>query len=597
MKRITAFVIITALILGAAACPVQAAASASDVPAGAVDYSTQLGDGRTIVIEPGEAYILGEDRVYTNLRIECKEGADLTIENLDINDSEYGRACPISFTGENNRLYYREWNSLTAGDYEAGIRVEGGTELTIQGDGYLRAEGGYGGAGVGGSANEYKTEKEALEYNVDCGRIVITGGDIAAYGGGDAAGIGGGLGGDGGVIEITGGGVYASANHTAAAIGCGGGFYRCSETEENQADEEASIYDGMNFIAKGGAGEISITGGCVTAAQDRESFFYPISIGCGVGGGSGGSVKIAGDADVLLEFGHISEGMDVTIDEDVIVYIRESGEGWSRKDEGYFKAAGENGFRKAIVRIDDPQKFFSTRNGFDELEPLCIIDRRWARRVIPYISENNVIEAYMPEGTYSIECPGYYDINEPIKCTREFEVKGDIDVTLQFYSVAVNVAFTCRYMDARGVYNMARSDSYDNADQRDFDLAIEEGNTAHLWATTPYSDVQFYINGEVCGDVTETAGGGLRLDTAVKVKPGYGIIEFKAVAGDGVTEEVYRIYTRCPMPVWYTGWFWAAAGAAAVLLAAAFAAKKLRKRKNTAGAGGIPGGLVEGGIR
>ncbi|GHU67367.1 hypothetical protein FACS189413_02000 [Bacteroidia bacterium] len=125
-------------------------------------------------------------------------------------------------------------NTLTASGLCAGIQVQTGNTLTIEGPGTLSATGGssssntvYGGSGIGGRSE-----------NIG-GTITINGGTITAKGGNNSSGIGGGYSHNGGITTITGGTVNASGSGGGAGIG--GGYY-------------------------GQGGNITITGGTVTAS-------------------------------------------------------------------------------------------------------------------------------------------------------------------------------------------------------------------------------------------------------------------------------------------------------------------------------------------
>ena len=132
-----------------------------------------------------------------------------------------------------------------------------GGKLTIgseSGEGKLTANGGHGGAGIGGG------------YEGSGSDITITGGEITANGGGEAAGIGGGVLGSGSDITITGGEVTANGGWCGAGIGGG---------------------------PRGNGSDITISGGKVIANGGL--------CGAGIGGGykgSGSDVTISKDSRV-----------------------------------------------------------------------------------------------------------------------------------------------------------------------------------------------------------------------------------------------------------------------------------------------------------
>lgn len=143
-------------------------------------------------------------------------------------------------------------NALTGAYNSAGLEVHGG--LVISGSGELTANGGYGGAGIGGGNGS------------DGSNITINSGTVTAIGGDGAAGIGGGRrandrGGNGRNITITGGKVTAvggvpnsAGNPGGAGIGGGKGG------------------NGTNITISGGT--VEVTGGGYAA---------------GIGGGDSGS--------------------------------------------------------------------------------------------------------------------------------------------------------------------------------------------------------------------------------------------------------------------------------------------------------------------
>ena len=109
-----------------------------------------------------------------------------------------------------------------------GIYVPVGNTLTICGTGTLDADGRsdkdhYGAAGIGGG---FKTVDGGRYASIDCGNIVIAGGNVTAWGGLSAAGIGSGFNGACGSITICGGTVVAYGggycDSQPCAIGAGG---------------------------------------------------------------------------------------------------------------------------------------------------------------------------------------------------------------------------------------------------------------------------------------------------------------------------------------------------------------------------------------
>ena len=137
-------------------------------------------------------------------------------------------------------------NELKSGSCNAGLEKNGhesSGKLTIKDDndtkGSLTAEGGDGGAGIGGG------------YESGAGNIEITGGTVEAVGGEGAAGIGGGVYGPGRDIEISGGKVSATGGNAnknlessrpgAAGIGDGAGTGK-GEIDSDAPSNPNNIY-------------------------------------------------------------------------------------------------------------------------------------------------------------------------------------------------------------------------------------------------------------------------------------------------------------------------------------------------------------------
>ena len=172
-------------------------------------------------------------------------------------------------------------NELKSGSNNAGLeknKQESKGTLTIKDDkgkdGSLTAEGGEGGAGIGGG------------YESGAGNIEITGGTVEAVGGEGAAGIGGGVYGTGHDIEISGGKVSAtggdadkkleSSRPGAAGIGDGAG------TGKGEIDPDAS--SNPNHIYISGDAEVEAKAGASTGGKTA-------AIGGGiVGGGDVGEI-------------------------------------------------------------------------------------------------------------------------------------------------------------------------------------------------------------------------------------------------------------------------------------------------------------------
>ena len=143
------------------------------------------------------------------IKAEKDTTANVTIKDTNIST---GNAA-IKTEGKGNvNLNVEGINTVSSGDKHAGVEKANDGNLTIgseSGEGELTANGGHGGAGIGGG------------YEGSGSDITITGGEITANGGGEAAGIGGGVLGSGSDITITGGEVTANGGGCGAGIGGG----------------------------------------------------------------------------------------------------------------------------------------------------------------------------------------------------------------------------------------------------------------------------------------------------------------------------------------------------------------------------------------
>ena len=226
---------------------------------------------------------------------------NLTLKDVKIdvsNDYDFndGKAA-LSVQGDGNVTIELDGkNELKSGYGRAGLEknTSKGT-LTLKDDkepGSLKAEGGVGAAGIGGSENN------------GTNNITISGGTVKAIGGPQSAGIGGGNGGGGDHITITGGTVTAEGGPGGAGIGSGG---------EGDGDGGSHItITGGTVNAIGGywgagigggdlksGNDITITGGTVTAEGG--------TCGAGIGGGGwssgSGNITVSGAAQVTAVAG------------------------------------------------------------------------------------------------------------------------------------------------------------------------------------------------------------------------------------------------------------------------------------------------------
>ncbi len=250
-----------------------------------VEFNSMTRETGTVTVFDG-AVLTGTGGADTHILI--ADGATVTLSNATITaistDSSHkwagltclGDATIVLADGTANAVKGGGMGDGYTGT--PGIYVPVGKTLTIRGTGSLVADGrednGYFGylglaAGIGGGFEGH----EGSHYEgIDCGNIVIAGGNISARGGFKAAGIGGGYQGKCGSITICGGTVAAYGGRGACAIG---------------ASSESAV-----FASSGaGCGDIAITEGVdlVTAVRGEDA---PDYIGRSYNGSTCGTVTI-----------------------------------------------------------------------------------------------------------------------------------------------------------------------------------------------------------------------------------------------------------------------------------------------------------------
>ncbi len=316
MKKISALLLtfILTLFFTLSFFPATAFAADATIDTGGIYDISSFDDGAAVTINGGLSVTLTNTTaiIGKNLKISCV-GANthLTIDGVNINSS----GCALAFTGAGNTLTLIGSSTLTSGNIESGIRVEGSTELTISGTGSVEATGDDGGAGIGGghmndggnitisggtvtAHGGVKAAGIGGGYYSDAEEITITGGIVTAHGGENAAGIGGGDDGDSGNITISGGTVTAHGGCNAAGIGGGDDG---DSGNINISDGTVTAHGGCNAAGIGGgyygdAEEITITGGTVNAYSYSEGIS-----GAGIGGGTSGS-----GGKIIIEGGTVS---------------------------------------------------------------------------------------------------------------------------------------------------------------------------------------------------------------------------------------------------------------------------------------------------
>ena len=187
--------------------------------------------------------------------------ANVTLSGVNIDASGDSGKAAIQTGGEGKVVIELDGNNtVQGGDGHAGLEKNNGGNLTItdeNDDGSLEANGGEGGAGIGGGANG------------SASNITISGGTVNANGGTDAAGIGGGAQGEGNNITISDGKV--EANGSAGAAGIGGGAYG----------------EGNNITISGGT-TTAIGGDAPVKEESGDALVFGKGGGAGIGGGAYG---------------------------------------------------------------------------------------------------------------------------------------------------------------------------------------------------------------------------------------------------------------------------------------------------------------------
>jgi hypothetical protein len=235
--------------------------------------------GRNVVIAGGTG------SVVTKIML---DNATITLSNAANPLNLNGQTVEMTLVGDNT---LKNTNNTTTdtnfGSSRAGIRVNSGAKLTIDGEGSLTVQGGYGAAGIGSNG-------QGSGYD-PTGTIIINGGTITATGGVMGAGIGGGNtsvdnapGGtitiNGGTITATGGNYFQGSNSYifggGAGIGGGGAYGATPSTN-------------AGFDARSG-GFITINGGHITAIGRGGA------AGIGGGGAGTGSYSYGGNSGTII---------------------------------------------------------------------------------------------------------------------------------------------------------------------------------------------------------------------------------------------------------------------------------------------------------
>lgn len=326
---------------GIAAVTITGIMASSAMPAFAKDYHIEYGDIK--VDQDKVSYTDKDGTKYDNEKNEdgdititgksdentvSVKDADVTFKDLEIDRSASSTAADgaaVSVSG-NSSIELDGKNTISSGMGHAGIeKADDNGTMTIKDDnnvsGSLTANGGFGGAGIGGG------------NNADGSDITITGGNVTANGGGHAAGIGGGSssysgGGNGSDITISGGNVTANGGTAGAGIGGGdgdnaNGLNKESDSTGGGRGSNITI-SGKNTIVKaeGGAEAAGIGGGRSGDADTIEITDSTVisnghgsdtgNSGAGIGGGGVGAGGGAGGgiSNITIKDADVTAGAD-----------------------------------------------------------------------------------------------------------------------------------------------------------------------------------------------------------------------------------------------------------------------------------------------
>ena len=283
------------------------------------------------------------DFVWTKkIQINGKKAAPhIFLDNVNIQVNKDAKTPAIELHGKASAyLYFINRDSkLTGGGGRAAIqknRSEGQLCVQVMRGTTVTCQGGYSGAGIGGSyairyfgTTYYNIDMYGHGVNMHFGSQSnpdYWGGIIAAIGGNGGAGIGGGQGGAGEKLYFYSGTIQATSDRFASGIG---GSYE-------GRGSEIYIYGGT-VSAQGGEGGAGIGGGCWKTEQDMNGINAAHDIyisggtvtakggynGAGIGGGqyvparnitvTGGVVTATGHYGAAIGGGRWCHGMDITL--------------------------------------------------------------------------------------------------------------------------------------------------------------------------------------------------------------------------------------------------------------------------------------------
>ena len=277
--------------------------------------------------DEGETVITNHDSETASkntVTIKAEEGstANVTLDNVNIDASDTDKAA--IHTEGNVTLELDGDNTLTGGEGHAALEKYSSSDkdytLTLQdettGDGKtgsLTANGGAGGAGIGGTVTD----------GGFANKITITGGAITATGGEGGAGIGGGKGdssrysgnlGGGNCRNITISGANTTVTATGGEDGAGIGGGKGDNGHSSGQGFDITIRDGAHVEATGAGGGAGIGGGDGSADSYSSALGKSITItgegtsvtatggaagGAGIGGGKGGTGSYSGQGSTI----------------------------------------------------------------------------------------------------------------------------------------------------------------------------------------------------------------------------------------------------------------------------------------------------------
>lgn len=234
--------------------------------------------------DEGETVITNRDSSTASentVTIKAEEGstANVTLDNVNIDASDTDKAA--IHTEGNVTLELDGDNTLTGGEGHAALEKYSSSDkdytLTLQdettGDGKtgsLTANGGAGGAGIGGTVTD----------GGFANKITITGGTITATGGEGGAGIGGGFNSGANNITISGNDTRVTATGKDGGAGIGGGYAGTADSITiSGGTVDATGGSGIGGGSGGYGANITVNDGTVTASGDAG--------GAGIGGGKG----------------------------------------------------------------------------------------------------------------------------------------------------------------------------------------------------------------------------------------------------------------------------------------------------------------------